>query len=154
MFNCRKHFPKARISGIEVVEMVSGSVEMIVGAIRDKSFGPVVMAGFGGIYVNVMEDVSFRAFPIGREEAVHMLGETKAYRLLLGVRGEARRDINSLVDTITRLGVVLKRNPQISDMEINPLIVFEDGGGVKALDVRILLSKTKENEQDSNCIDQ
>jgi acyl-CoA synthetase (NDP forming) len=152
-FNCKKHFPKARISGIEVSEMVSGSVEMIAGAIRDKSFGPVVMAGLGGIYVSVMDDVSFRAFPIGREEIMHMLGETKAYRLLLGVRGEERRDINSLVDTITRLGVILSKNPQISDLEINPLVVFEDGGGVKALDVRILLSKTKENEQDCNSID-
>jgi acetyltransferase len=152
MFNCKKHFPRAHIAGIEVSEMVAGNVEMIVGAIRDKSFGPVVMAGLGGIYVSVMDDVSFRVFPLGSEELMHMLGETKAYRLLLGVRGEERRDINSLVDTITRLGVILRKNPQISDIEINPLVVFEDGGGAKALDVRILLSKTKENEQDCNSI--
>ncbi len=139
---CRKASPRARLEGVEVSEMVRSGVELIVGARRDPSFGPVVMCGLGGIYVEVMKDVSFRGFPLDRREVISMIKEIKSYPLLLGVRGEKKKDIESLVDTILKVGAILQarleRNPSISDIEINPLVV--DDRGAKAVDVRILLS--------------
>ncbi len=143
-YNCKKHKPDAHIEGVEIAKMAADGVEIIAGAVRDKSFGPVVMVGLGGVYVEVMDDVSFRAFPLSKRELNEMISEIKAYRLLLGVRGEKKKDINSLADTIIRIGFILKRYPEISDIEINPLIVYDENKGVRALDVRILLSKKKE----------
>ena len=140
--SCRKANPRARLEGVEVSEMVKSGVELIVGARRDPSFGPVVMCGLGGIYVEVMKDVSFRGFPLDRREVISMIEEIKSYPILLGVRGEKKKDIESLVDTILKVGAILQsrleRDPSISDIEINPLVV--DARGAKAVDVRILLS--------------
>lgn len=122
--------------------MVKTGTEMIIGARRDASFGPIVMCGLGGVYVEVMKDVSFRAFPLGRQEAFKMISEIKAYPLLLGVRGEAKKDIQGVVETILKIGAVLYHFKEISDIEINPLIVYGEGEGSKALDARILISKS------------
>ena len=138
--SCRQFNPNARIEGIEVSEQVKHGVETIVGARRDLSFGPIVMFGLGGIYVEVMKDIAFRAFPLGRGEAMKMISEIKTYPLLLGVRGEKRRDIDALADAVLRVGTVLNKFRDISDIEINPLIAYEHGDGVRAVDVRILLS--------------
>jgi acetyltransferase len=140
--NCRKASPRARVEGVEVSEMVKSGAELIVGARNDPSFGPIVMCGLGGIYVEVMKDVSFRGFPLDRREVITMIKEIKSYPILLGVRGEKKKDIESLVNTILKVGAILQsgldRDPSISDIEINPLVV--DDRGVKAVDVRILLS--------------
>jgi acetyl coenzyme A synthetase (ADP forming)-like protein len=138
--NCRQFNPDARIEGIEVSEQVKHGVETIVGARRDLSFGPIVMFGLGGIYVEVMKDIAFRAFPLSMSEAMIMVSEIKTYPLLLGVRGEKRRDIDALADAVLRVGTVLKRFRDISDIEINPLVAYEYGDGVRAVDVRVLLS--------------
>ncbi len=138
--NCRRYKPEAKITGIEVAEMIPEGTETIIGARRDKSFGPIVMFGLGGIYVEVMKDVSFRALPLTRREARSMIKEIKSYPLLLGVRGESRKDINSIVDSIIRLGEILLECENISDIEINPLVVYEEGQGAKAVDARILIS--------------
>ncbi len=138
--NCRQFKPDALIEGIEVSEQVKHGVETIIGARRDLSFGPIVMFGLGGIYVEVMKDIAFRAFPLSRGEAMKMISEIKTYPLLLGVRGEKRRDIDALADAVLRVGAVLKRFKDISDIEINPLVAYEHGEGVRAVDVRILLS--------------
>jgi acyl-CoA synthetase (NDP forming) len=111
-----------------------------VGARRDISFGPIVMFGLGGIYVEVMKDIAFRAFPLGRGEANRMISGIKTYPLLLGLRGEKRKDIDALADAVLRVGTIIKKFPEISDIEINPLVAYEYGQGVKAVDVRILLS--------------
>ena len=123
--------------------MVSKGMETIIGARRDGTFGPIVMFGLGGIYVEVMKDVSFRALPIHRKEILAMMKEIRAYPLLLGVRGEEKRDLDAVVDTIIKVGTVLKKCDRISDLEINPLLVYEHGRGVKAVDVRILLARGK-----------
>ena len=136
--NSRSAFPEAKIDGIEVTEMVRGGTELIVGARVDPSFGPIVMCGLGGIYVEVMKDVSFRALPLSRKEVVTMIKEIRSYPLLLGVRGEKRKDIDGLVETILKVGEILQKCRGVSDIEINPLVVDEDG--VKAVDVRVLLS--------------
>lgn len=140
MHNCRRTNPHAKIEGVELSEMLKVSTETIVGARQDPSFGPVVMFGLGGIYVEVMKDVVFRAAPLHREEAMHMVQGIRSYPLLLGVRGEKRKDIEGVVDVILKLGTLIRRCRGISDIELNPLVVYDHGSGVKALDVRILLT--------------
>ncbi|OHD72377.1 MAG: hypothetical protein A2W19_13600 [Spirochaetes bacterium RBG_16_49_21] len=137
--NSRRFKPDAHIDGIEVCEMVSQGVEIIVGARRDASFGPIVMCGFGGIYVEVMKDIAFRGFPFNRIEAVKMLKELKSFPLLMGVRGEVRKDIEGLVEVMIKAGAVIRKCPRITDLEINPVVVYEQSRGVKALDSRILI---------------
>jgi acetyltransferase len=141
MHNCRSHKPDAVIEGIQVDEMVRDGTEIIVGARQDKGFGPVVMCGLGGIYVEVMKDVAFRAFPLSRKEAMSMIKEIKTYQLLTGVRGEERKDIEGVIETLIKLGTIIKRCRSISDIEVNPVMVYESGKGVKAVDIRILLAK-------------
>ena len=139
--NCKMNVPGAIIEGVEITEMVAPGIEIIVGAKRDPSFGPIVMVGLGGIYVEVMKDVSFRAHPLDRKEILSMIKEIRTYPLLLGVRGEKMKDIEVVVDTIIKLGSIIQKCRGISDIEINPLVVYEQGRGAKALDARILLSK-------------
>ncbi|MBU7027468.1 MAG: acetate--CoA ligase family protein [Theionarchaea archaeon] len=141
MRNARRYKRNAQITGVEVTEMVQSGTETIIGARRDASFGPIVMFGLGGIYVEVLKDVSFRAYPVTHKEVLTMMEETRSYPLLLGVRGEEQKDIDDVVETILKVGAVLNMCPPISDIEINPLVVYEHGQGVKAVDVRILLKR-------------
>jgi acetyl coenzyme A synthetase (ADP forming)-like protein len=138
LYNARKH-THAKIEGVEVTEMVSSGIETIVGSRRDTIFGPIVMFGLGGIYVEVMKDVSFRAYPVTHTEVLTMMKETRSYPLLLGVRGEEKKDINAVMNTIMKVGAIIETCQHISDIEINPLVVYEHGQGVKAVDIRILL---------------
>ncbi len=141
MSSCRARVPHARIKGIQVSEMAPSGVELIIGARKDPAFGPTIMFGMGGIYVEVLKDVTFRAVPFSRAEAIEMMKEIRAYPLLLGVRGEERKDIESVLDTIIRLGTVIQRCDGISDIEVNPLMAYEQGQGAKAVDIRVLLSE-------------
>ena len=142
--NCRTRMPQAHIEGVMISEMVLSGTEMIAGARYDSAFGPIVMAGLGGIYVEILKDISFRTLPLCREEVIDMIKEIRSYPLLLGVRGEAKRDIDTLVDTIIKLGAIIQKCPEISDIEINPLVVYEQGLGAKAVDVRIILAKNED----------
>lgn len=146
MNNCRAYDPGAHIKGVEVAEMVKPGLELVVGAVRDPAFGPVVMCGLGGIYVEVMKDVAFRSYPLNTEEARRMLQEVKSYPLLLGVRGEQKKDIKGVLSTILKVGSILSRCPRITDIEINPVMVYEKTAGLKALDVRILLKNSTEEK--------
>ncbi len=141
MHSCRQYDSKARIDGIEVCEMVRKGTELIVGARLDKSFGPTVMCGLGGVYVEVMKDVSFRAASLGRREAHAMIKDIKSYPLLLGVRGEKRKDVEGVVDTIIKLATIIRKCKNITDIEVNPLLAYDVGEGVKAVDVRVLITK-------------
>ena len=147
MRNARKYKPDANIKGVEIATMVQKGTETIIGARRDHAFGPVIMFGLGGIYVEVMKDVAFRALPLDRREILSMLKDIRSYSLLLGVRGETQRDIESIVDTIIKLGNVITKCEEISDIEINPLTVYENGKGAMAVDVRILLSERNRGEK-------
>ncbi len=144
LHNARAYKADAKIEGIQVDEMIKNDVETIIGARRDRSFGPIVMFGLGGIYVEVMKDIAFRTFPLGREEILKMISQIRSYPLLLGVRGEKRKDIEKVVDTIERVGTVLLKCKDITDIEVNPLVVYSQGEGARAVDVRILLSKPQE----------
>jgi len=144
MRSCRAYKADALIQGVEVVEMVKPGVETIIGARQDASFGPIVMFGLGGIYVEVMKDVAFRAAPISKREAHAMVSDIRSYPLLLGVRGEKRKEIDGIVDVAMKLGALIDKCRDITDIEINPLVVYEHGQGVKAVDVRILFQTTRE----------
>ena len=141
--NVRAYKTDANIEGVEISEMVEKGMETIIGARRDRTFGPLIMFGLGGIYVEVMKDVAFRALPINRKEIMAMVKEIRAYPLLLGVRGEEKKDLDGVVDTIIKVATVLQRCERITDIEVNPLMVYEHGRGVKAVDVRILLTRGK-----------
>jgi acetyl coenzyme A synthetase (ADP forming)-like protein len=142
MHSCKAYNPSAFIEGVEIAEMVRPGTELIIGARRDATFGSIVMAGLGGIDVEVMKDVTFRSFPLDRKEVMNMIKEIRSYPLLLGVRGEEKKDIDGVADIIITLGSLIEDCPLISDIEVNPLRVYE-GRGVKAVDVRILLSKVE-----------
>ena len=147
MFNAKKYKPDAHIEGVQVSEMLAKltkDAEVIAGAIRDKSFGPVVMYGLGGIYVEVMNDVSFRSYPMAKQEILDMINETRSSKLLAGVRGSSRKDVSAVIDTLAKLGTILVRHDDITDIEVNPLVVYDENKGALALDVRILLAKSKE----------
>ncbi len=136
-----RFMPEARIYGVMVYHMVPRGRETIIGMSQDVQFGPLVMFGLGGIYVNFLKDISFRLAPLSDHEAQGMMEETRAYTLLKGIRGESPSDIESLKNTILRVGQLVWDFPEIVEMDINPVIVYEWGEGCIALDVKITLTK-------------
>jgi len=141
MENCKRNAPKAMIRGVEISKMVEKGVETIVGATTDDSFGKVIMFGLGGVYVEVMKDVSFRIAPASKNEIRKMIKEIESYPLLEGVRGEKRKDIESVVDAIYRIGMLVTKFDEIQELDINPLMVYEKG--VKVIDARISIKVKK-----------
>jgi acetyl coenzyme A synthetase (ADP forming)-like protein len=139
--NVFRHFPQAQIYGISVQQMVPQGRELIIGMTRDLTWGPMIAVGLGGIYVNLLEDVSFRIPPFSRKQAFEMLSETKAYKLLKGMRGEKPSDINSIVDVILRVSQLSQDFKIIDELDINPLFAYEEG--CLALDVKITLEKSE-----------
>ncbi len=136
-----RYMPEARIYGVMVYRMVPSGRETIIGMSQDVQFGPLVMFGLGGIYVNFLKDVSFRLAPLSEYEARSMMEETRAFTLLKGIRGESPSDIEALKNTILRVGQLVWDFPQIVEMDINPVIVYGEKEGCIALDVKITLSK-------------
>jgi acetyl coenzyme A synthetase (ADP forming)-like protein len=137
--NARRLVPDADIWGIVVQEMLPPSQELILGMNRDSQFGPLLMTGLGGVYVEVLKDVSFRLAPVGKEEAKEMLQELKSYWLLQGARGEPAADIEAVIDSILRISQLVNEFPEIDELDINPLRVLEKGKGCLAADARIVL---------------
>ena len=133
--------PKARLYGVMVYHMVPKGREMIIGMSQDVQFGPLIMFGLGGIYVNFLKDVSFRLAPLSEPEARKMMEETKAYTLLKGIRGEEASDIEALKEMLLRVSQLVCDFPEIIEMDINPVIVYGEGKGCYALDVKITLTK-------------
>jgi len=139
LFNVKKHMPIANIKGIDIYEMVSDRKEIILGVSYDPSFGHMLMFGLGGIYVEVLKDVSFGIVPIkSREEAYEMIYETKGAKILDGIRGEKPYDKEDVVDKILKLSKLVEDFPQIKEIDINPYAVKHKGGVV--LDARIIIS--------------
>jgi acyl-CoA synthetase (NDP forming) len=135
-----EHNPGARMSGVLVQRMLYGGREVILGGKRDPSFGPVVMFGLGGIYVEVFEDVAFRLAPLTRADAEEMIGEVRGSRLLQGVRGEPPADIEGIVEALLGLSRLLVECPEVVEIDVNPLLVFEQG--VAAVDARAIVRAT------------
>ena len=131
--------PEARIQGIMVTKQISQGEEVILGMKRDPSFGAVIMFGFGGIFVEVFKDVAFRVAPIDTMTAYRLIDDTKASRLLKGARGRTKRDIASIAVCLQRLSQLAVECPQIKELDINPLIVLEEGKGCFVADAKIML---------------
>jgi acetyltransferase len=129
--------PTSSIHGFLLQRMIPGGQEVILGGKRDPSFGPVVMFGLGGIYVEVFDDVAFRVAPLTRKDAKEMIAEVKGSRLLQGIRGEKPSDVEAVVDCLLRLSQLLQDFPAIAEVDINPLIVLEKGA--VAVDARMVL---------------
>jgi acetyltransferase len=139
VYRAQKYQPNAQIWGCLVQEMMRGGKEVITGMNRDPQFGPLVMFGLGGIYVEVLKDVSFRVAPFGPKEARQMIEEIRSFRLLKGVRGEPPADLEAAVDVLLRLSQLVTDFPEIVEMDINPLMVFEQGRGAVGVDMRLIL---------------
>lgn len=136
--NARKFMPSAFINGVLVYRMVPKGKEVILGITYDRTFGHMIMFGLGGIYVEVLKDVSFRIVPVSRADALDMIQEIRSFQLLKGTRGEKPADIDSIADAITRLSELSLDFPMIQELDINPLVVYEKGS--MALDARIIIS--------------
>ncbi|MEA3463262.1 MAG: acetate--CoA ligase family protein [Bacteroidota bacterium] len=141
--NTLSAMPDASITGLYVIKMLKGAEEIILGIKRDPSFGPVLLFGLGGIFVEVFKDVSFGVAPLSRNEAMHMLEQTKAYKILKGARGRNPRDMDSIVDALLRMGQLAVDFPEIEELDINPLFVFDKGMGCVLGDARMILTTTE-----------
>jgi acetyltransferase len=135
--------PDAQIAGVIVRHMIPPGHEVILGAKRDASFGPVVMFGMGGIYVALFGDVTFALAPIARGRARRMVRQVKAYRLLEGARGNPASDIDGVTDCLIRIGQLVDDFPRITELDVNPLIAHPVEVGNTVADVRIRLSQTE-----------
>ncbi|MGI6376522.1 MAG: acetate--CoA ligase alpha subunit [Anaerolineae bacterium] len=136
----KEHVPNATIWGAQIQEMVTDAREIIIGMNRDPQFGPLVMFGLGGIYVEVLKDVTFRVAPMTRAHAKDMVASIRTNRLLTGVRGQAPSDLDAIVDTILRVSQLVTDFPEIAELDINPLLVRSAGQGAVAVDMRLILS--------------
>lgn len=135
----RNNFPGEENSHLLLQEMIKGGREVILGMARDEYFGPVVMFGLGGLYVEILKDVTFRIIPITRDDAMEMIYEIKSLPLLLGARGEEPSDIKALVETLLSISHLGYNFDKIKEVDINPLIVFSQGKGCMAVDARIII---------------
>jgi acyl-CoA synthetase (NDP forming) len=135
--NVKKHDANAKIVGMLVQEMAPASTEVIVGSIKDPQFGPALMFGLGGVFVEVLKDVTFRIAPVTEEEAHEMIEEVKAYPLLKGYRGSPPADINAIVKIILATSKLVMEHEEIKELDLNPIMVYEKGA--KAVDARIIL---------------
>ena len=135
----RAAHPDAHVRGVQVQKMISGGQEVIVGVTRDPTFGPLVMFGLGGVYVEALADVSFRLAPLTAADAEEMIDEVRSARLLTGLRGAPAADRAALVDAIVRVGQLAADHPEIAELDINPLLALPEGQGVIAVDARIIL---------------
>lgn len=139
VYRAQRYVPDAHIWGCLVQEMVPRGIEILVGMSRDAQFGPMITFGLGGIYVEALRDVTFRIAPFGRQDAEEMLDEIRAHSLLDGVRGEPPADKAAIIDTLLRMSQMVTDFPEIVEMDINPLMVYTEGSGVMALDMRLVL---------------
>lgn len=141
MFSTAKTGQDKKIEGILVQEMLEPGHEIIIGMKRDRVFGPVIMFGLGGIHVEIAEDIAFRIAPLSAADALGMIREIRGYKILEGVRGAPRADIDALVEILMKVSRLAVENEEIAEMDINPLFVYPSGKGVTAADALITLRK-------------
>ena len=135
-----KNHPQEKIQGISVQKMARPGVEVIIGMSKDAQFGPMVMFGLGGIWVELLKDVSFRMTPLARRDAAEMVREIKGFPLLTGYRGQEVVDIARLEDLILKVADFAERNPMIKELDLNPVFAYSDGA--VAVDARIILEES------------
>lgn len=128
---------EAKINGVIVYSMVPQGTEVITGITRDPQFGPVIMFGLGGIFVEVLKDVSFRVLPVKEIDVEEMITEIKGYEVLKGVRGESPKDIEAIKEVLLKLSKLAIDNPEIQEIDLNPVFVYEKG--LQVVDARMIL---------------
>jgi acyl-CoA synthetase (NDP forming) len=139
MASVRQKYPDARIEGVSVQSMARPGIEIIIGMFKDSQFGPVIMFGLGGIFVEVLKDVSFRLIPIVPRDAGEMIKEIKGYSLLQGYRGQEPAHIPSLVDILLKVSDLVEQTPEIKEIDLNPVFAYKDSA--LAVDARIVLEE-------------
>ncbi|MHB8864613.1 MAG: acetate--CoA ligase family protein, partial [Pirellulaceae bacterium] len=139
--NVGRAVPGAKVDGILIEEMAAKGVEVILGGSRDPRFGPLMMFGLGGTLVEILKDVSFRLAPMWKISAERMIRQIRAFKVLDGFRGSPPSDIAAIVDTLLRLSEMVCNHPEISELDINPLIVHAEGQGCSVADSRVMLRR-------------
>lgn len=142
MYNVAKHAPDARVRGVLVQQMAAPSLEVVVGMTKDPTFGPAVMFGLGGVFVEVLRDVAFRIAPITEADAWEMVREIRAFEVLQGARGRAPSDVGALVDILLKVSRLVVEHGEIDQLDLNPIMVYAEGAVV--VDARILLTEGSE----------
>ena len=137
MAAAKKANKKADIQGVSVQKMAKPGVEVIMGMSKDAQFGPVLMFGLGGVFVEVLKDVAFRIVPLARRDASQMIREIKGYPLLEGYRGQEPANITALEDLLLKLSTFVDETPQIKEMDLNPIFAYKNGA--VAVDARVIL---------------
>jgi acetyltransferase len=138
LVNSRNYNPKAQLNGILVQEMISGGIEVIIGMNNQPPFGPTVIFGLGGIFVEILQDISMRVAPISFEDAMEMIQEIKGFKILTGARGQVKADIHAIADTLVKLSyMALDLEDQISEMDLNPVLVMHEGKGICVADALV-----------------
>ena len=130
--------------GVFISDFADMGTEVIVGVTLDPQFGHALMFGLGGIFVEVLKDVTFRLIPMTEIDAREMVSEIKAVKILDGVRGESPRDVDALVDVILKVSKMVEQNPEIVELDCNPTFVYEKGKGALVVDARIIIESGKE----------
>ncbi len=139
MDSVNKKFPKANIEGVSVQAMARPGIEIIIGMSKDPQFGPVIMFGLGGIFVEVLKDVSFRLIPVEKRDAEAMIKEIKGYALLNGYRGQEPANPAALIDVILKVSALVEKTPEIKELDLNPVFAYKDSA--IAVDARIVLEE-------------
>jgi acetyltransferase len=138
--NARGYQPEADIQGVLVVKMAPAGQEIILGMNRYPGFGPLLMFGYGGVFVEVFKDVTFRLAPVGRNEARRMLNAVRAVKLLKGFRGAPAADIEAIEQALVRLSDLAMAHPEITELDINPMLAHPKGQGITVADCRMILT--------------
>jgi acyl-CoA synthetase (NDP forming) len=135
--NAKKYNPAAKIAGVLVQEMAPQATEVIVGAIKDPQFGQTLMFGLGGIFVELLKDVTFRVAPLTRDDAYEMVTKVKAYPLLTGYRNTPPADLDAIINALMNTSKLVMDHPEIKELDLNPIMAYEKGA--KTVDARIIL---------------
>jgi len=138
--SAKKYKKDAVIEGVQIQPLISGGTEVIVGVKKDPQFNHLLMFGLGGIYVELLKDVSFRVIPVTDADAEEMIGEIKTVRMLKGFRSITERDTGAIKDVLMKVSQLCRDFPEIEEIDINPLIVLEKGKGAVAVDARFAFS--------------
>jgi acyl-CoA synthetase (NDP forming) len=137
MASVKQKFPEAKIEGVSVQNMARPGTEVIIGMTKDAQFGPVLMFGLGGVWVEVLKDVAFRIVPLTRRDASDMIKEIKGARLLEGYRGSEPANIAILEDMLLKVSEFVEKTPEVKEMDLNPIFAYKDGA--IAVDARVVL---------------
>jgi len=137
MQSVKAKYPQARIDGVSVQKMARPGVEVIIGMSKDPQFGPVIMFGLGGVWVEILKDVAFRIVPLERRDAREMINEIKGLPLLQGYRGQEAVDLANLEDLILKVSSFVEQHPEVKELDLNPVFAYKDGA--VAVDARVVL---------------